>query len=175
MIIFSQLTAGGLNMARWQRLGLMVLILMGFLVVWGFGTSKPLEAQVENAKGQSGQTRFTKASNGVITDHVTGLDWYVGPNHDNNWHEAKAWTESLTVAGGGWRMPTVAELKAIYQKGASPYNMDPLFQTTGVWVWSGEVHDAVSAWGYAFYNGLEGWHGINYANGRQAFAVRSHR
>ena len=47
------------------------------------------------------------------------LDWYVGPNRDNNWHQAKAWTENLTVAGGGWRMPTVPELKAIYQKGAS--------------------------------------------------------
>ena len=79
------------------------------------------------------------------------------------------------MAGGGWRMPTVPELKAIYQKGASPYNMDPLFQTTGVWVWSGQLHDAVSAWGFAFYNGLEGWHGIDYANGRQAFAVRSRK
>lgn len=157
-------------MARWYRLSLMSLIL---LVVWGFGQSSPLKAQVLDGKGQP--MRFSKANNGVITDSVTGLEWYVGPNHDNNWHEAKAWTENLTVAGGGWRMPTVPELEAIYQKGASPYNMDPLFQTTGVWVWSGELHDSVSAWGYAFYNGLEGWHGIDYANGRQVFAVRSRK
>ena len=25
------------------------------------------------------QPRFTKADNGVITDSVTGLEWYVGP------------------------------------------------------------------------------------------------
>jgi hypothetical protein len=110
----------------------------------GFGKSSSLEAQEMDGKGQP--MRFTKAHNGVITDHVTGLEWYVGPNHDNNWHEAKAWTEHLTVAGGGWRMPTVPELKALYQKGASPYNMDPLFQTTGVWVWSGQLNDAISAW-----------------------------
>jgi hypothetical protein len=157
-------------MPRWYRLSMMALIL---LVVWGFGKSSSLEAQVVDGKGQP--IRFTKANNGVITDSVTGLDWYVGPNHDNNWRQAKAWTENLTVAGGGWRMPTVPELKAIYQKGASPYNMDPLFQTTGVWVWSGQLNDAVSAWGFAFYNGKEGWHGIDYAYGRQAFAVRSRK
>ncbi len=54
----------------------------------------------------------------------------------------------------------MAELKAIYQKGASPTNMDPVFQTTQVWVWSGELNHPWSAWGYAFYNGLEGWHSM---------------
>lgn len=54
------------------------------------------------------QIRFTKANNGVITDSVTGLDWYVGSNQDNNWHQAKDWTENLTVAGGGWRLPTMS-------------------------------------------------------------------
>jgi hypothetical protein len=157
-------------MARWYCFDMMALIL---LLAWGFCMTSSAKAQEMDGKGQP--MRFTKANNGVITDSVTGLEWYVGPNHDNNWHEAKPWTENLTVAGGGWRMPTVAELKAIYQNGASPYNMDPLFQTTGVWVWSGQLNNAVSAWGFAFYNGKEGWHGINYGYGRQAFAVRSRR
>ncbi|MDP2952518.1 MAG: DUF1566 domain-containing protein [Chloroflexota bacterium] len=157
-------------MARWYRWSMMALIL---LVVWGCAKSSSLEAQVVDGKGQP--IRFTKANNGVITDSVTGLDWYVGPNHDNNWHQAKAWTENLTVAGGGWRMPTVPELKALYQKGAAPNNMNPLFQTTSVWVWSGQLNDASSAWGLAFYNGKEGWHGLDYAYGRLAFAVRSRR
>ncbi|MFZ5448227.1 MAG: DUF1566 domain-containing protein [Thermodesulfobacteriota bacterium] len=153
-------------MARWYRLSMMAWVL---LAVWGVGQSQPL------AEVKPGHIRYSKADNGVITDRITGLEWYVGPNHDNNWHEAKAWTENLTVAGGGWRMPTVAELKALYQKGASPQNMDPLFQNPGVWVWSGELNNAVSAWGFAFYNGQEGWHGIDYAYGRQAMAVRSRR
>jgi hypothetical protein len=79
------------------------------------------------------------------------------------------------AAGGGWRMPTVPELKALYQKGAAPDNMDPLFQTTGVWVWSGQLRNAWSAWGFAFYNGLEGWQSLDYGYGRLAFAVRSQR
>ena len=79
------------------------------------------------------------------------------------------------VAGGGWRLPTMAELKAIYQKDASDVNMDPLFQAKGAWAWSGELRNDWSVWGLAFYNNLEGWHSMNYGNGRVALAVRSRR
>jgi Protein of unknown function (DUF1566) len=156
-------------MARCYRLSIMALIVV---VMWGFGQSSPLEAQMVEGKGQP---RFTKAQNSVITDHVTGLEWYVGPSPDNNWHEAKAWTENLTVDGGGWRMPTVPELQAIYQKGASRANMDPLFQPKAAWVWSGQMDDTRTAWGFAFYSGLVNSHGLNYGYGRMAFAVRSHK
>ena len=156
-------------MARWSRLSMVVLIM---LALWGFGLSRSLEAQVVDAKGQP---RFTRAANGVITDHLTGLDWYVGPNADNNWHETKAWVEGLTVAGGGWRMPTVPELQGIYQKGASRVNMDPLFQPKSAWVWSGQMDDARTYYGFAFYSGLVNSHGFNYGYGRMAFAVRSHK
>jgi hypothetical protein len=154
-------------MAHWYRLSLVAVIL---LVVWGCGKGSSLGGQVVDGQGQP---RFTKAPNGVITDSVTALDWYVG--QENTWHQAKAWAAGLTVAGGGWRLPTVAELKAIYQPGASANNMDPLFQTTVAWAWSGELNNAWSVWGYAFYNGLEGWHSMSYGYGRQALAVRSRR
>ena len=157
-------------MARWYRLSVVALIL---LMVWGFATSRSLEAQVVDGKSQP--IRFTKADNGVITDRDTGLDWYVGPNADNNFHEAKAWVEGLTVAGGGWRMPTVPELRGIYQKGASRVNMDPLFEPKSAWVWSGQMDDARTYYGFAFYSGLVNSHGLNYGYGRMAFAVRSHK
>ena len=51
------------------------------------------------------------------------------PTH--TWRGAKEWVESLTVAEGGWRLPTMAELKGIYQKDASAVNMDPLFEAKG--------------------------------------------
>jgi hypothetical protein len=160
-------------MARWYRLGLMALILLG---VWGCGTSTSLQGQGQPmTEVNPVQPIFTKADNGVITDSVTGLDWFVGPNPDNTFHQAKAWVESLTVAGGGWRLPTMAELKAIYQKDASAYHMDPLFQVKGAWAWSGELRNAWSVWGLAFYNNLQGWHSMNYGNGRVALAVRSRR
>ena len=156
-------------MARWYRLSPMAMIL---LVMWGCAQSSSLETQVLDRKGQP---RFTKADNGVITDRATGLDWYIGLNPDNNWRQAKDWAENLTVGGGGWRLPTVLELKALYQKDAAPNNMDPVFQTPGVWAWSGELNNSWSAWGFAFYSGLVGWHSMNYGNGREVLAVRSHR
>jgi hypothetical protein len=165
-------------MKRWYRLSMMALIL---LVVWGCGKNNSLEGrelrrmEQPMARVEPMQMRFTKAINGVITDSVTGLDWYVGTNQDNNWHQAKAWTETLTVAGGGWRLPDIMELKALYQQGASRINLDPLFQAPGAWVWSGQLKDASFAWGFAFYNGQEGWHGVDYGYGRLAFAVRSRR
>jgi hypothetical protein len=154
-------------MAGWFRSGLMILIL---LVIWGFAGSGSLEAQGVDGKSQP---RFTKATNGVITDHLTGLEWYVNPNPDQKFPEAKAWVEGLAVAGGGWRLPTMAELKAIYQKDASDVNMDPLFEAKGAWAWSGELRNDWSVWGLAFYNNLQGWHSMNYGNGRIALAVRS--
>jgi hypothetical protein len=165
-------------MRRWYCWSMMVLIL---LVVGGCGKGNSLKGQVLDGGEQPTAMvkpmpiRFTKATNGVITDSVTGLEWYVGPNQDNTWHEAKAWTESLSVAGGGWRLPTMAELKALYQYGAGPNNMAPIFQTTGAWAWSGELHDAWSVWGLAFYNNLQGWHSMNYPYGRVALAVRSRK
>jgi hypothetical protein len=40
--------------------------------------------------------------------------------------------------------------------------MGPIFQTTRVWVWSGQLNNAWSAWGFAFYNDQEGWHSMDY-------------
>ena len=123
--------------------------------------------------------RFTRAKDGVISDSATGLEWYVGPDRDTNWNQAKAWTESLSAAGGGWRMPTVPELKAIYQRGVGGNNLDPIFLTTGVWVWSGQMHDASSPWLFGFPTGQEYWNDLTIplgAFGRfRAFAVRSRR
>lgn len=80
-----------------------------------------------------------KGASGIIYDLQTGLEWYVGPDRDTTWDEARAWVKNLTVGDGGWRMPTRAELKTLYKKGVGIRNMDPGFKTTGYWVWSGET------------------------------------
>ena len=92
------------------------------------------------------EERFTKDSSGVITDSRTGLQWYVGPDKDTNWYDAKKWVESLTLAGGGWRMPSRSELRGLYQKGTRRLTLAPIFKTTGWDVWSGEICGAPFAW-----------------------------
>jgi len=145
---------------HWSMLALLVV------AVWVLGISTALEAQ---------PGRYNKSPEGVISDSVTGLEWYINPNRDNTWPEAKAWAGNLAVAGGGWRLPSLAELKALYQKGASAFNMDPLFQLPGAYVWSGDLKDPQFAWGFAFYSGLEGFHSVKYGFGRVALAVRSRK
>jgi len=69
--------------------------------------------------------RYEKYAGGVVLDMKTGLEWYAGPDRDMDWIEAQRRVESLSVAGGGWRMATRKELKTLYKKGAGPRNMPP--------------------------------------------------
>jgi hypothetical protein len=64
------------------------------------------------------ETRFISNDNGAVLDNRTGLMWAA---HDNGtsatWQEAKKYCEEY--AGGGyndWRMPTIKELKTLYDK-----------------------------------------------------------
>jgi hypothetical protein len=134
----------------------------------GFDGSKAQEA------GRDGT--FIAYATGVVYDKKTGLEWYAGPDRNTTWNEAKAWVESLEVAGSGWRMPTREELRTLYNKGAEDRNMTPLLKTTGWWVWSGETRDSSSAWGFGFGSGREGWHARDYSYPySRGFTVRSRR
>jgi S1-C subfamily serine protease len=129
-------------------------------------------------RGRPAKARFTKDKNGVISDNATGLEWYTGPDQDTNWKQAKSWSESLTVAGGGWRMPTIPELQTLYQPGAGRNNIDPLFQTTENWIWSGQMGEtssfgSQSAGFFGFSYGKWAFVGLNAAVDGRAFAVRS--
>ena len=75
--------------------------------------------------------RYVSYKNGIVYDEKTNLEWIVGPDKDTTWDEARAWVESLSVEGGGWRMLTREEVKALYKKEAGSRNMTPLLKTTG--------------------------------------------
>ena len=122
--------------------------------------------------------RYTKDSDGVITDSHSGLQWYVGPDSDTDWDAAKQWVENLRVAGGGWRMPSRGELRSLSQKGARsgrPKYLPPIFKTSGYRVWSGETDGSSTAWLFNFSFGEEGWSLRLSGNFGRAFAVRSRR
>jgi hypothetical protein len=119
--------------------------------------------------------RFIAFNNGVVRDKKTGFEWIAGPDKDTNWDEAKSWVESLTVDGGGWRMPTIKELKTLYQEGVGTHNMTPLLKTTGGYVWSSEIKKGSSrAHGLLFDNIDEHW-GFPSVFDKRGFAVRSRK
>jgi hypothetical protein len=116
--------------------------------------------------------RFVKYPSGIVKDTKTGLEWAVGPDRNTSWKEARDWVLSLGIDGGGWRMPTIEELKGLYQKGKGERNMTPLLKTTGWRVWAKETRGSPSEWYFDFYFGPRIWD-FRLTSRSRAFAVRS--
>jgi hypothetical protein len=118
---------------------------------------------------------FIAYATSVVKDTKTGLEWFAGPNRMMTWGEASSWVESLSVDGGGWRMPTREELKTLYKKGAGTHNITPLLKVTGWWAWSGEKEFFRKAWAIYYIDGTERLHARSTPYGPRALAVRSRR
>jgi hypothetical protein len=132
-------------------------------------------ATIPSSSGTKTLTGLYKYPNGIIYDPKTKLEWYVGPNQDTNWNEAKRWVKNLTIAGGGWRMPSRSELKSLRIKGVGEQNVDPVFEVTGGEVWSGETKDGNAAYYYILKYMNDGWYYGFFVKGPRVFAVRSRR
>ncbi len=146
--------------------------LLFLIAIIGFAAPS---SSISDSKKNAQDDRFIANDNGVVKDTETGLEWYAGPDKDTSWNEAKRWVESLNVAGGGWRMPTIKELRALYKMGVGKRNMTPLLKTTGWQVWSGEKNDSFSYWGFGFGSGFEYWDNRAFSYNRRGFSVRSRR
>jgi hypothetical protein len=143
---------------------------------------KPQQAPALSGSQEVGRDgAYIAYANGIVKDTRTGLEWVAGPDEPMTQEAARAWAGSLNVGGGGWRLPTIAELKGLYQYGKGKSNMTPLLKTTGSWVWSSEGQDQVAHSSPSlprFFNfdmGREDryMHGYTYLQFFRAFAVRS--
>ena len=115
--------------------------------------------------------RYIAYDNGIVKDKRAGLEWIAGPDRDTTWEEAKNWVASLTVDGGGWRMPTKRDLERLYVERWGSRNMTRLIKTKGWYVWSGDRIDK----GFDFTLSHEDWeYGQPDSSSRtRGFAVRS--
>jgi hypothetical protein len=99
------------------------------------------------------ETRFISNDNGTVLDTRTGLMWAAHDNGDvATWQEAKKYCEQYT--GGvykDWRMPTIEELKTLYNKHEPGYRpecavydwkvyLTSKIHLSGGGVWSSEDH-----------------------------------
>ena len=115
---------------------------------------------------------FGVSGDGIITDFMTGMEWMAGPDEDTSWDEAKAWCSNLSVAGGGWRMPSRAELKNLYTSGFGKSKLHSIFKATVWGVWSGEQFGSSKAWDFDLSTGLEAWRLRTTPDYERAMAVR---
>jgi len=148
--------------------------LRGFAVRYRYRKKEPAQQKEQNV-----QDRFTKESNGIITDHTNNLEWYVGADKDTDWNEANKWVEGLNrnnFNDGRWRMPSRDELTKLYQKGVGKYNLVPLFKIDirkkYLWVWTGEIKGSSSAWDFNFIYGNAFWDSCTRSYYNRVFAVR---
>jgi hypothetical protein len=115
----------------------------------------------------SSDGRFVDHKNGTVTDTKTGLMWtredsYVYLGRYLNWEQSRSYVNKLSTGGyGDWRLPTVAELKEIYEikksntdKDGDIIHIDPIFSSGGTfWNWSSEEQDKCCAKAFLFIDG----------------------
>lgn len=102
-------------------------------------------------------SRYVAFANKVICDCFSGLEWLPGPDRDMSWEEGCRWVKNLTTGGGGWRLPTLNELRGLFKMNKKRDNLSPLFGISTTDVWSCETEDEASAWGFNFLPGNEFW------------------
>jgi hypothetical protein len=78
---------------------------------------------------------------GVINDPEYGLQWVPAPLRVMSHYEAQEYVLNLSIAGGRWRLPTVEELKSIYDK-SQPGGAYPFFNASNKWIWSSKVDES---------------------------------
>ena len=97
-------------------------------------------------------TRFSVTSCNSIKDTQTLLEWFVGPDRDMTWYQAQQWTVDLDNCDGRWRMPTIEEIRTLYEPTSKagigyytggqhfPAHINSVFDAIGggSWVWADE-------------------------------------
>jgi len=123
-----------------------------------------------SAEYATAEDRFVKNNNGTITDTQTGMMWADQDNGVNiNWYGATSY-----CGGGGWRMPTIDELRTLHSSGV----YGSLIKKTGSWVWSSEHDNSTNpllskAASFRFTDGSKQMHSKYDADGDRALRVRS--
>jgi len=151
-------------------------MLGSLFVVLSLGLSISVAGQY-NSKDQekSRDGDFIAYACDVVYDTKSGLEWVAGPDKNTNWNVAKQWVGNLTVAGGGWRMPSKKELETLYEEGRGSFNMTPLLKITRFYVWSGESKDSKYAYYFNFKYGFNGTSLHSGSYNPRAVAVRSRK
>ncbi len=109
---------------------------------------------------------YSRSIAGVVTDNATGLQWQDDYSDNNgsikktNWADAQSYCAALTLDGGGWRLPTMPELRSLLDYSRSNPIIDPVFQKIDgallspyYWSSTSYANNTSNAWMLSFYYG----------------------
>jgi len=108
--------------------------------------------------------RFIDNGDGTVTDTLTNLMWAQADNMgDITWHDAQVYCKTPPIAGykySDWRLPTILELRTLYNKDLEGYETDcglevkiyPVIRLSCAWVWTLDSM-AISAYAFSFRKG----------------------
>ena len=129
---------------------------------------KPVPPPKKEEK-RSTDGRYIDYGDGTITDSETNLMWTRKDSHADlgkciDWNDSKSYVKGLNTGGyRDWRLPTVKELKAIYEKSKSNYmaydskyslHLDSIFGDGAAYgYWSSEEMGSCCARGVDFDHG----------------------
>ncbi|MEI6805481.1 MAG: DUF1566 domain-containing protein, partial [Myxococcaceae bacterium] len=109
------------------------------------------------------QTRRYNASNGIVTDSLTGIQWQQNASETAmNWTDALAYCANQTTGGlSGWRVPNVIELQTLidFTNGIAPYVNKVVFPSmpaSQFWSSTPDVGNAGNSWQVYFSSGNYG-------------------
>ncbi|MBF0541356.1 MAG: caspase family protein [Nitrospirae bacterium] len=125
----------------------------------------PPKMTANNSK--SSGSKYKDNGDGTVTDTKTGLMWtqkdsYADLGKCMSWDASKSYISGLKTGGhSDWRMPTVDELKGIFEESKSnttfnggPVHLDTTFASGGsYWYWSSEEANFCCAKFVLFYDG----------------------
>lgn len=149
----------------------MYLVLVGSMAT---GTTSALAAD------SNATIEMVDQGGGVLKQVVTGLEWAQSDNgSDIDWNNAGKYCSGK---GSGWRLPSVAELRSLYDRSAKvntncgsgfSCRVSPLFRLTGPWDWSNEANNSLSSWFVTLTNGTPNTYSVSDPAKKRALCVRS--
>ncbi len=124
----------------------------------------PVKPLSKKTKKIAKNRKFIAFNNKTVLDTETGLMWADKDNDEPiNWHDAKAYCENYRAGGyDDWRMPTIEELKGLYDKNITSsngaYHITELIHLTSCCPWSSEIsEDGSRAFSFVFSDGYGDW------------------
>ena len=132
------------------------------------------------------QERFIDNADGTVTDTLLNVMWAKTDNQgDINWRQALKWVKytfpyTLPTSYDNWRLPTIDELKTLYDQNIQGYEADcgrkvkiiSIIELSCGWIWASEM-EFISARLFNFHRGYSCTDRISKYKKFRALAVRN--